>query len=230
MAQVMDSPSTTSPQPAQPTAGRTAETQTAGETATGRPKVAAELVRSVPASEVTASRPIDPGVGEGEDIVFVFFPRITSGTDEKLEYLVEVPKYVRTAMPQAEIYWPQNLGGMVDYLTGFADQGRRIRRLRVVAHSTKGAVLTISGDSEKVWVGPKTAEAYARRPKVRELMNRVLTPEAVVEFWGCNLGKFQRSGKAWANLFGRKLVAPRTWFVFYARRIYVGVRPHRPNE
>lgn len=231
MAQAVDSPGTTGPQPAPQVTGRTAETgNTGGETASERPKVAAELVRSVPASEITASRPIDPGVGAGEDIVFVLYPRITSETDEKLEYLVEVPKYVRTAMPQAEVYWPQNLGGLVAYLTGFADQGRRIRRLRIIAHSTKGAVLTISEDSERVWVGPKTVQAYARRPEVRELMNRVLTPEAVVEFWGCNLGKFKRSGNAWANLFGRRFVAPRTWFVFYVRRIYVGLRPYRRNE
>lgn len=182
MAQAVDSPSTTGPQPAPPAAGRATETgNSAGETAGERPKVAAELVRTVPASELTASRPIDPGVGEGEDVVFVMYPILRTERNRRLQYPVEVPKYVRTAMPESTIYWPQDLDGIVSFLTVIADQGRRIRRLRIIAHSRMGTVLVVPGDAASAWVEPKTVEALESRKEYPKLGGEPLLGRFLLE-------------------------------------------------
>jgi outer membrane protein OmpA-like peptidoglycan-associated protein len=185
-----------------------------------------------------ASRPADPGTdfGEGIDVAFVFTP-YTSDKAKLRRYSRLVRKYLMTVRPERMVLLVDDLDEMVARLGYIAQGGNRIRRLRIVAHGWEGGrVLThVPEDAAgrggaQIWLTPEQVEAYGKRPDVREVMQRALMPKAVVEFWGCRLGQFERGGQAWSDLFGRTLLAPVGYFGFLAEELWVRVRHHDPKR
>jgi outer membrane protein OmpA-like peptidoglycan-associated protein len=200
-----------------------------------QPEVAPTAAAAAEA-EPTASRPAEPGQGEGIDVAFVLTP-YTTDTEKQQNYIYMVKTYLMTVAPDADLIWVDDLADIVKTLGDFAKTEQRIRRIRIVAHGTKkGKVLIHIPEKKKsselgraYWAPPTYVENFAKSSEVRELMDRVLTPDAVVEFWGCHLGAHERAGQAWANLFGRTFIAPRGYFIYYSEKIFVRVRHHDPK-
>jgi outer membrane protein OmpA-like peptidoglycan-associated protein len=197
------------------------------------------LARTLPAEEITASRPVDPGRGEGVDVVFV----ITDVTPDKVPdptYTARVSSYVLTVLQQPDNFYPvTGLTEMYETLKYRTQHNAPpIRRLRIVGHGSHDRARQPHGTTggrtlmrdprtgERGWIPPEVIEEYARSPEVREVMGKALLPHAVVEFWGCSLGSYEAAGTAWANLFGRTFVAPLGSFRYGNLSIAVRVGKH----
>lgn len=186
--------------------------------------------RPSPKHMVTPSRPADPGEGDGIDVTFVMQSYQSKKEKKLVKYIEVLQRYAETVLPNSTIIPVDGLPQILAELKLTAEIGSRIRRLRIIAHGSRtgGAVLThipVGRTTGRMyWIPPKDVEAFAKQKDVRDVMERVLTPPAVVEFWGCHLGENERGGKAWANLFGRKFVAPPGYFTYFAHEIWVRVR------
>jgi outer membrane protein OmpA-like peptidoglycan-associated protein len=165
----------------------------------------------------TISRPADPGMGPGLDVVFVLTSSVEDPKEQQ-DYIRDMINYVRSALPGERLYPVDDLDGMLAILLVIEANGERVRRLRIVGHgshdrpgaqpyTTGGRVLTHDPGGRPIWIGPDVVLAAARDEENIALMQKVLTPDAVVEFWGCSLGGYTRSARAWATLFQRPLVA-----------------------
>ena len=59
----------------------------------------------------------------------------------------------------------------------------------------------------KEFVSPDKIKEYAKQPRIQKIVKNALTPDAVVEFWGCNIGAVPEAGEAWSSLFQSKFKA-----------------------
>jgi outer membrane protein OmpA-like peptidoglycan-associated protein len=151
--------------------------------------------------------------------------------------------YIRSALPGERLYQVDDLGGLLAILLV---NGGWVRRLRIVGHGSHdrpgeqpythgGRVLTHDPGGRPVWIGPDVVLGMARDKDNIALMQKVLTPDAVVEFWGCSLGGYTRSARAWATLFQRPLLAMAghlkidPW-EYWIKTAPAGARPARPGE
>jgi outer membrane protein OmpA-like peptidoglycan-associated protein len=163
------------------------------------------------------SRPADPGQGPGLDVVFVFR---SSPKDprEQQEYIRDMTSFVRSALPGERLYEVDDLDGLLAQLLVMGADGEWVRRLRIVGHGSHdrpgearythgGRVLTHEPGGRQTWIGADVVMAAARDPDNIRVMGEVMTPDAVVEFWGCSLGGYEKSGQAWAELFQRPVAA-----------------------
>jgi hypothetical protein len=145
-----------------------------------------------------------PGPGEGLDLIFIV------RAPESDEYTRSMELYIRTVL-QGQVYEKiDNLDDLFRYLSKLNPDQQKIRRIRLVSHGHKtsgGVALIPPGKKKKRWFTPKEITEYSRRPEIRDLVKSVMAPQAVVEFWGCNIGKSQLAGKAWANLFQSRFSA-----------------------
>jgi len=162
-----------------------------------------------------ASRPVDPGVGEGIDLTFIF--TVGPGDIESVRAYIEgMTSYVKNVLRADNVYEITGLEEMFEILEYQSAPGNaRVRRIRIVGHGWDGSkhggevltrdVETKSGRS--TLVTPAQVCEFAERPRSRGIIRSVMRPGAVVEFWGCNLGKYPKGGEAWADLFQSTFVA-----------------------
>ncbi len=154
-----------------------------------------------------ASRPADPGVGEGIDVTVI----LLSGRGDKPKlkaYIEALRTYVHAALPAERVLEVDGLPGLVARLFVLRADGERVRRLRIVGHGSKeGAVLTHDDAGAGAWLGPQELLAAARDPENAEMMRGVMAPGGIVEFWGCSLGGHEASGRALATLIGAPVIA-----------------------
>ena len=163
-----------------------------------------------------------PGVGTGIDLIFV----IKAPDDQ---FTRDITHYAKTVLEGQTVVEVENLDELFAYLATLRSQkgstiwekaadpdkarpdklGTKVRRIRIVAHgSTSGDVkLTPKGEKKRRWFSPKEVEAYAGKAAHRKTIFEVLTPDAVVEFWGCNIGGVDEATQAWSELFRRKFSA-----------------------
>jgi hypothetical protein len=166
-----------------------------------------------------------PGTGEGVDLIFI----IRAPDDQ---YTADVTTYVKTVLAAHTYREVDDLDEILEVLATFEprvnawetlEPGLRVRRIRIVAHgsTTGGVALTPRGESARRWFTPAEVERFARRASVRSTLAQVMAPDAVVEFWGCNLGTVPAAMEAWAGLFGAPFVATtdtfKTGFASYYR-------------
>jgi outer membrane protein OmpA-like peptidoglycan-associated protein len=164
-----------------------------------------------------ASRPADPGQGPGLDVVFVLR---SSAQDlpKQQEYIHDMTDFIRSALPGERLYEVDDLDGLLAGIFVIGANGERIRRLRIVGHgshdkpkkprySTGGRVLIHDPGGRPMWIGADVVMAAARDPDNISMMQEVMTKDSVVEFWGCSLGGYAKSGRAWAALFQRPVAA-----------------------
>jgi outer membrane protein OmpA-like peptidoglycan-associated protein len=166
----------------------------------------------------TASRPADPGTGTGMDVVFVLTSSVEDPKEQQ-DYIRDMTNYVRSALPGERLYEVADLDGLLVRLLVMEANGERVRRLRIVGHGSHdrpgeqpyvgggGRVLTHDPGGRPIWIGPDVVLAAARDKENLALMQKVMTPDALVEFWGCSLGGYTTSARAWATLFQRPLLA-----------------------
>lgn len=163
-----------------------------------------------------------PGSGEGIDLIFI----IKAPDDE---YTRDVTQYVKTVLAGQHYVEVDNLDDIFSYLETLRPTkgstiweraaspetavppkpGQKVRRIRIVAHgSTTGDVkLTPKGEGDRRWFKPEEVKAYAGKVRTRQTIADVMTPDAVVEFWGCNIGSVTQAGEAWSKLFRSKFKA-----------------------
>lgn len=164
-----------------------------------------------------ASRPADPGPGPGLDVSFIL-KSSPQDPREQQDYVNEMTRFIRSALPTERVYEVDDLDGLLVDLLVIGADGERVRRLRIVGHGSHdrpgepqythgGRVLTHDPGGRPVWIGADVVMAAARDPDNIRLMREVMTKDAVVEFWGCSLGRYAKSGRAWAALFQRSVLA-----------------------
>jgi outer membrane protein OmpA-like peptidoglycan-associated protein len=174
-------------------------------------------VQHMAADPPEVSRPADPGQGPGLDVVFVF-KSSPEDPPEQREYIRDMTSFVQSALPGERLYEVDDLDGLLVQLFVMGADGEPVRRLRIVGHGSHdrpgeakythgGKVLTHDPGGRPTWIGADVVRAAARDPGNISVMNKVMTPDAVVEFWGCSLGGYEKSGQAWAALFHRPVAA-----------------------
>ncbi len=197
----------------------------------GMPKA----VQTKPKSKYVEGGGATPGVGEGIDVVFI----INSPDDE---FTGDVVKYIQNTLSGQEYYIVDGLDGLFYQLnriaTGFeyhyvpiVDEmklppsmerlsdikvaPRKVRRIRLVAHGQTvigGVKMLQTGGKEKSFVPPDEIVKYSQQPHIQKIVQNVMTPDAVVEFWGCNIGAVPAAGAAWSNLFQSEFKAIKDTF------------------
>jgi outer membrane protein OmpA-like peptidoglycan-associated protein len=126
--------------------------------------------------------------------------------------------FVRSALPGERLYEVDDLDGLLALLLVIGANGELVRRLRIVGHGSHdrpgearythgGKVLTHDPGGRPTWIGADIVMAAARDPDNVRIMREVMTPDAVVEFWGCSLGGYEKSAQAWSALFQRRVAA-----------------------
>lgn len=214
-----------SPEPAapEPQARQAPESQTSG--ASGQSAALDVLHAGVGNASVhrlvtdpeQASRPADPGQGPGLDVSFIL-KSSPQDPREQQDYIRDMTLFIRSALPTERVYEVDDLNGLLADLLVIGANEERVRRLRIVGHGSHdrpgepqythgGRVLTHDPGGRPVWIGADVVMAAARDPDNIRVMREVMTKDAVVEFWGCSLGRYGKSGRAWAALFQRPVLA-----------------------
>ncbi len=177
-----------------------------------------------------------PGTGVGLDLIFI----IKAHNDP---YTSDVTNYVKTVL-QGQHYEevdnldqifsrldnlsrPQGIAPIVEGLkppkgTKPYSPKQIVRRIRIVAHgsTTGGVKMKPAGEKKRRWFTPSEIKSYASKPNNQVTIKRVMTPGAVVEFWGCNIGNVPEAGRAWSSLFGSKFKATTETFKTEHGRYY----------
>lgn len=171
-----------------------------------------------------------PGKGDGIDVVFI----IQSPEDA---FTKDVKKYIQSTLTGQEYYMVNDLrelffrlniiatGGKSQYVPSIIDEmtltpeeirsrdieipPRKVRRIRLVAHGQSGigGVKMGAYGEDKKFVSPDKILEFAKQPRIQKIVKNAMTPDAVVEFWGCNIGTVPKAGEAWSNLFQSKFKA-----------------------
>lgn len=177
----------------------------------------------------------EPIPGEGLDVIFV--------VDDPV-FVADIVKYVQAVFPDSDSQ--QSVTSLEELFDALDLIGKhdRIKRLRLVTHGwvpkehpTEGWVKFNDEKGGHHWVTPKAVTRFARSQKTRRIIERVMAPGAVVEFWGCNIGRSESAGQAWANLFQSTFAATtetfRTGFLRFSVPRKKGLRgapdPNRPG-
>jgi len=164
-----------------------------------------------------ASRPVEPGLGEGIDIIFI----IKSGPTDQPEwtqYIAHLTRFVRTVLKGQAYYEVEDLDDMFVRLFLIGEAGQKVRRIRIVGHGSHGSkggrvLLHEQGSQRGYWIAPDEVKGFARDPENQAIIKKVMAPNAVVEFWGCSLGKYPTAGQTWASLFQARFKATPGKFV-----------------
>ncbi len=152
-----------------------------------------------------------PGKSEGVDLIFI----IRAPDDQ---FTADVTHYVKTVLQGQSYVEVDNLDDIFTYLARLKPQinawetlepGIKVRRIRIVAHgSTGGDVkMTPRGETTRRWFRPEEVEKYAKSPTIQSTIAAVMTPNAAVEFWGCNLGSVPKATQMWSELFQSSFTA-----------------------
>lgn len=223
LAQAPDTPqpAATEPEPRREPGSGSADSATAGhQQGSGdslQHTMGNSAVQRLAAGSPQVSRPADPGEGPGLDVVFVFSSSQKDPAEQQ-EYIRDMTNFVRSALPGERLYKVADLDELLALLFVMGANGESVRRLRIVGHGSHdrpgearythgGRVLTHDPGGRPVWIGADVVTAAARDPDNIRLMREVMTPDAVVEFWGCSLGGYEKSARAWSGLFQRRFVA-----------------------
>ena len=185
-----------------------------------------------------------PGVGEGIDLIFI----IKAGKDEKDEFTAEMTKYVKTVLEGQEFFEVDNLDDIFDRLAGtiWRSRGReKIRRIRIVAHGQEsiGGVMMSPRSNPRRKVGDMPqlekrrfilssdlVKKFVDDASQQDVVRSVMTENAVVEFWGCNLGDVPHAGEDWSRIFNSTFKAPIKTFRTGFDEYYRGARKNEEGE
>ena len=163
---------------------------------------------------------VTPGQGEGLDVMFIVPTAL---------FTPDIKKYAETVLVPDVVQEIQSVEDLFDHLKFLADNDLKVRRIRIVSHGTPAGIVTLrlKGQATKDRVTPKEIEAVARRESTRAIVKRVMAPGALVEFWGCNVGRSPEGGAAWANLFQSRFQAATGRFI---TEYHIFRRPARASE
>jgi hypothetical protein len=158
-----------------------------------------------------------PGSGEGIDLIFII-------KAEDDPFTADVTKYVKTVLEGQKYIEVDNLDDIFDYLMvnhhslletsleESAPSRPKVRRIRIVSHGQEqigGVKMTPRSEQKSRFVPPQELVAkYAQDSKVQFIVKHSMTKNAVIEFWGCNIGKVPEAGEAWSHIFGSTFSAP----------------------
>lgn len=165
-----------------------------------------------------------PGKGDGIDVVFIINSPDDAFTGDVVNYIkntLEGQDYyivdglddifgrLNTIANGVEYHYVPIIDDMVlppevERMSHISIPPKKVRRIRIVAHGQTvigGVSMRPSGEAEKEFVPPADVVTYSKQPHIQQIVSKVMTPDAVVEFWGCNIGAVPEAGQAWSNLF-----------------------------
>lgn len=231
---------------------REAEAFAAGPLRAGAPAAVTPLATQTLQRQTAPQGGAIPGEGEGIDLTFIIqspdaytrdvadYMRTTLQVDKKtcfeVENLVDIVHQLdelRTVETVASPDQPASVAPVKRSLSA----GQRVRRIRIVAHGSEpgpegepaGQVkMKPAGESRMRWVTPVEVSSFGNNSMVKSIMKDVMSPGAVVEFWGCYVGQSPEALKAWSSVFGSRFTAPTDVFMtepdVYHRRAEKGQR------
>ncbi|MBK8211895.1 MAG: DUF4157 domain-containing protein [Rhodospirillales bacterium] len=127
----------------------------------------------------SASRPVDPGIGEGLDVTFILAMRPQDPPNLR-PFAPNVTWYVKNVLKSAEVYEVNDLEDIIQQLWVIRENGDKVRRIRIVGHGNFGEE---SGGT-----------VYMHDPDDPTTKGFWITPSQVREFAGTRSG--ERSSKA----------------------------------
>ncbi|MBN1147934.1 MAG: hypothetical protein JXA78_11820 [Anaerolineales bacterium] len=151
--------------------------------------------------------PPDPGPAmvttAGPDVVMKIFIYNVPDTG----YISQMRSYIGTTLgaPDSNIISIDTYQQIFEYLDGLRESGTRVHRVIIVSHGSSGESTVAGGSIRQAsgWVSTSDIQTYASSSEVAQRVRRdVMAPDALVEFWGCNLGAFGASLIAMSSAFG----------------------------
>ncbi|MDJ0632277.1 MAG: DUF4157 domain-containing protein [Xenococcaceae cyanobacterium MO_188.B29] len=129
-------------------------------------------------------------------------------------YLRQMREYIQNTLrvPAAEVMLVGGVREIFQHLLGL-ERNIRVTRLIIVAHGSRGRQAALGGRGGQVrgqqgWIRPQDVMTFARRdPLAARVRRDVMANDAMVEFWGCNIGSDVAASGAWSTAFGRRFRA-----------------------
>ena len=147
-------------------------------------------------------------------------------------YMRDVSQYLINTLrvPEADLIWVDSLGHLFASLAALRG-GPQVNRLIIVSHGrTADDRNTTSADEGQVrqeggWITVDDVRGAAGTPQAQVVRNQVLAPGAIVEFWGCRLGRSEGAMADWSRAMlpgaGAPVGTPRAEFRAPTERLEV---------
>jgi hypothetical protein len=139
----------------------------------------------------------------GPDVVMKIFIYNVPDTG----YISQMRSYIGNTLgaPDSDVISIDTYQEIFAYLDGLRASGTRVHRVVIVSHGSSGESTVAGGSIRQAsgWVAASEIGDYARTNEAAQrVRQQVMAPDALVEFWGCNLGAFGASMIAMSSAFG----------------------------
>ncbi len=148
------------------------------------------------------------GKGVGKDVTFIFKTPYDIFTNEVIQYMentLQHQEIIKVASIDDIFEYLQKMRGHKPSLWGKAGgeketKTQKIRRIRIVSHGSVAGGVKM-GYPNYEFINPAQVREYISKGQNAIIVAEVMARDAVVEFWGCNIGQSKKTGEAWSELF-----------------------------
>ncbi len=124
-------------------------------------------------------------------------------------YTQDVVDYVENTLKETVVP-VNNLDEAADYLAAQAKGSKnKVGTVRIIGHgsTTGGIKMTPTGETDRRFVSAEELEKMAADKKLQAKAGSAMADGATVEFWGCYVGRSERSTQAVSDIFGADVKA-----------------------
>lgn len=118
-------------------------------------------------------------------------------------YTKDVTDYVRNTLKD-QVVEVDNLQEAAEYLGKYAKNNKtKVNEVRLIGHgsTTGGIKMTPKGETGRRFVTAEELEQMSADAKLKSAAGGAMAEGATVEFWGCNVGGTEKTGKAMSQIF-----------------------------
>ena len=119
-------------------------------------------------------------------------------------YTKDVTDYVKNTLNE-QVVEVDNIQEAAEYVAKYSKEHKtKVSEIRIVAHgsTTGGIKMTPKGETGRRFVTAQELEEMSADQKLKSTASGAMADGATVEFWGCNVGRSETTGKAVSNIFG----------------------------
>jgi hypothetical protein len=121
-------------------------------------------------------------------------------------YIENARQYILNTLgvPESDLIWVDSLAHLFASLRALQG-GPRVNRLIIVSHGREMEYTNVvTADEGQVrqqagWITPDDVSRAAGTPDAQAVRNQVLAPGAIIEFWGCRIGRSTTALGAWGR-------------------------------
>jgi hypothetical protein len=125
-------------------------------------------------------------------------------------YTKDVTDYVRNTLKD-QVVEVDNLQEAAEYLEKYAKVNKtKVNEVRLIGHgsTTGGIKMTPKGETGPRFITAEELEQMSADTKLKSAAGGAMADGATVEFWGCNVGGTEKTGKAMSSIFNADFKAP----------------------